>query len=331
VFLVVGLGQDPQGSSARWGRVQLSHRAAAYTVRIRRKRDRSGDFCLLGDIDGEGTRLISVLDNYFEDLESTNEDETKVVRCLSCDLGGDELVLVAQHGQNGVAADIIDTEGDLRLRQRPEDTQLLRCGSLFRLPPSETTGWLVVHVNNGRGIKGLLQKGILKRFRDDFPQLMLDITPFVEPSVLKEAVDRDRIDKVKLVKFEQPNDRAASATSRWVPTGAVGRLELDISTRGQTARLLSGFLQRFLGGESAVFSEIVEFQGITFDEAKVEVVLEGGARRTFNIEKPDSGHPFTEELSNLEMENGEPTSASLFEGHEGRSAADHPSSQTYLH
>ncbi len=292
----------------------MSHRAAAYTVRIRPKNDRSGEVRLIGDIDEEGTSLINVLENYFKDLESTSDDESKVVRCLTCTLDGDDLLLIAQHGQNGVAADIVDTDGDLRLRQQPEDTQLLRCGSLFRLPPADATGWLAVHVNNGRGIKGLLQKGIADRFRDDFPKLAIDIRPFVEASVLKEAVDHDRIDKVKLVKYEQPNDRAAAATSRWVPAGAVGRLELDISTRGKMARVLSGLLQRFMGGDQDAFHEIVEFQNITFDEAKVEVVLDGGARRTFNIAKPDSGHPFTEDLLDLVMENGEPTSDSLFEG-----------------
>lgn len=292
----------------------MSHKAAAYTIRVRPKRDRSGEIRLLGDIDEEGTSLLGVLENYFKDLESTSDDETKVVRCLTCDSAGDELLLIAQHGQNGVAADIVDTDGELRLRQQPEDTQLLRCGAVFRLPPAEATGWLAVHVNNGRGIKGLLQKGIVDRFREDFPRLMIDITPFVEPSVLKEAIDNDRIDKVKLVKFEQPNDRAAEATNRWVPAGAVGRLELDISTRGRTARVLSGVLQRFMGGELNVFHDIVEFQGITFDEAKVEVVLDGGTRRTFNIEKPDSGHPFSEDLEDLAMENGEPTPESLFEG-----------------
>jgi hypothetical protein len=32
-----------------------------------------------------------------------------------------------------------------------------------------------------------------------------------------EAVDHDRIDKVEIVQFDQPNDRTAVATSRWVP------------------------------------------------------------------------------------------------------------------
>jgi hypothetical protein len=173
---------------------------------------------------------------------------------------------------------------------------------------------LAVHVNNGRGSKGLLEKGIREHFNEEYPDLVLAITPYVLGSVLKEAVDRGRIDKVKLVKIEQPNDRAAAATNRWVPAGAVGRLELDISTQGKAARVISSLVQRFLGGDHSTFDEIVEFQGLSFDMAKVEVVLEGEMHRTFNIEKPDAGHPFTEDLEDLTIENGEPTPASLYAG-----------------
>ena len=292
----------------------MSHRAAVYTVRVRQKRDTSGSFRLLGDIDDEGTSLSALLQNYFHDFESISEDDTKVVRSVQCDVVGDDIQLLTQHGQNGVAADIVGPDGDLRLRQTPDDTQLLRCGCLFRLPPAQDTGWLAVHINNRRGIKGLLQKGIADLLHQDYPDLMLDITPFVEASILQEAVSHDRIDKIKLVKFEQPNDRAAAATSRWVPASVIGRLELDITPKGKGNRLLSGLLQRFLNGDTAAFGEIVEFQGITFEQAKVEVQLADSRKRTFNIEKPEAGHPFTEDLEDLTIENGEPTSASLFEG-----------------
>jgi hypothetical protein len=283
-------------------------------VRVRQKRDTSGTFQLLGDIDDQGTSLLAVLQNYFNGFKSISEDNTKVVRSVQCDIVGDDIQLLTQHGQNGVTADIVSPGGDLLLRQTPDDTQLLRCGCLFRLPPAQNTGWLAVHVNNRRSIKGLLQKGIADLFRQDFPDLMLDITPFVEASILQEAVSHDRIDKIKLVKYERPNDRAAAATDRWIPADVIGRLELDITPKGKGNRLLSGLLQRFLNGDTTAFGEIVEFQDITFEQAKVEVQLADNRKRTFNIEKPEAGHTFTEDLEDLTIENGEPTPASLFEG-----------------
>jgi hypothetical protein len=292
----------------------MSHRAAVYTVKVRQKRDTSGEFRLLGDFDEQGTSLTTVLQGYLDDFESISGDESKVVKCTESKIENDELLVIMQNGQSGVAADIVNPDGDLLHRQEPEHTQLLRCGGLFRLPPAQKLGWLAIHVNNGRGSKGLLEKGIREQFGHEYPDLVLELTPYVQGSVLKEAVDQGRIDKVKLVKTERPNDRASAATDRWVPAGAIGRLELDISTPGKAARVLSTLVQRFLGGDHSAFDEIVEFEGITFDTAKVEVVLDGETRRTFNIEKPDAGHPFTEDMQNLTIENGEPTSASLFDG-----------------
>ena len=292
----------------------MSHRAALYTVKVRKRRDTSGDHRLLGDIDEAGTSLLSVLESYFTNFVATNVDQTKVVRSVQCDVDGNEVRLVTQHGQNGVAAEIVGPGGQLRHRQTPDETQLLRCGCLFLLPPAKNLGWLAVHVNNGRGVKGLLDKGLRDRMRVDYPDLILDITPYVETSVLMSAVDNDQIDKVKLVKYEKPNDRAMAATDDWVPAGVAGRLELDISARGKGTRIIADRLRRFLGGEAAAFNEIVEFQGLTFDEAKVEVVLDGEVKRSFNIEKPDTGHAFTENIEVLTMEDGEFSIDSVFDG-----------------
>jgi len=281
----------------------MTHRAAVYTIRVRKKYDRSEskEPRRLGDIDEQGTYLRDVLARYCEGLEAVSADATNVVRCLEAKVDEDDLLITAQHGQTGVAADIVGATGQLRLHQTPEDTQLLRCGCLFRLAPTDDIGWLAVHIAHGRGIKGLLEKGLLEQFRQEteFPQLKLEIVPFVLDSTLKAAVDADQVDKIKLVKLERPQDRAAAATDRWVPTGAVGRLELDISARG--TRVVSDLIRRYLGGERTVRNSIVEFQGITFDEAKVEVLLDGGARRTFNIEKPDAGHAFTQDLDGFRV------------------------------
>jgi hypothetical protein len=290
----------------------LSHRAAMYSVRVREKWKRDIQPRLLGDIDNAGTSLATVLDRFMNGFEAFTEDRTTVVRCLSSSIDRRELRLVLQHGQTGVAADIVDGANIFRIHQNPEDTQYLKCASLFVLPPAQTTGWLAAHVNYGRGVKGLLTKGIATRFREDHPDLVLEITPIVMESVLREAVRQNKVEKVKLVRTERPRDRANVATNKWVPGNAIGRLELDISVRGEGPRIITRLLSRFLGGDEQVFDEIVEFQGLQFDEAKVEVVLDSG-RRTFNIESPDAGHAITEDLSRLDLdETGEPTEESLF-------------------
>jgi hypothetical protein len=96
-----------------------------------------------------------------------------------------------------------------------------------------------------------------------------------------------------------------------VDGGVTAKLELSITPSGRTRRILSSLPHRFLQGDSSAFGEIVQYEGLHFDEARLEVTLPDGSRRTFNIEHPDAGHPFTEDIDGLVMENGDPTSPSL--------------------
>jgi hypothetical protein len=293
------------------------HRAAMYTVRVREKWQRDVQPRLLGDIDGAGTSLAAVLDGFMRNFESYTDDRARVVRSLSSVIDGQELRLMLQHGSTGVAGDIVDKNNRLKTHQLPDDTQLLRCGSLFLLPPTQTMGWLAAHVNYGRGVKGLLTKGVIGRFREAHTDLVLEVTPIVAEGALREAVRQNKVDKVKLVRTERPRDIANRAISKWVPGNAIGKLELDISVRGEGPHIITRLLSQFLGGRSEVFDQIVEFQGLRFDEAKVEVTLETG-RRTFNIESPDSGHAITQDLSvDVDDETGEPKEDSLFKALRG--------------
>jgi hypothetical protein len=69
----------------------MSHSAAVYMVRVRQKRDTSGTFQLLGDIDDQGMSLSAVLQNYFDGFESISDDGTKVVRSVQCDVVKDDI------------------------------------------------------------------------------------------------------------------------------------------------------------------------------------------------------------------------------------------------
>lgn len=288
----------------------MSHRVALYTVQVRRKRDTTGNFLPLGDINEAGTALVTVISSYLADnFEAVNDEGTRTLHCKTVDLRGTDLFAVFRHGQSGLAADIIGKRGELRLRQSPDDTQRVRCGALLRLPPAVEMGWLAAHINNGRAAKGLMEKGIQARFRQSYPGLVLEIKPFISGSVLLAAVEEDRIDSVRLIRWDQSSDSAGAG--KWVNDGGAAKIELSIKPRGQMKRLLSRLPLQFLQGNSDVFGEIVQFEGMRFDEAKLEVTLADGMRRTFNIEHPDSGHAFTEDIGELRTEEGEPTPDSL--------------------
>jgi hypothetical protein len=283
------------------------HRAAVYTVRVRPKR--TSDYRPFGDIDGKGASLAVALQGYLGEFEKESDDETRLVACDTATIDGDDLLVMLRHGQRGLTAEIIGPDGAERYHQTPPDTQLVRHGALFRLPADATDGWLCVHSNHRRGSKGLLMDGLMDRFRGDFGDLMIEVLPCQLAAAFREAVEHDRVQKLKLVRMDSPTDRATQALNKWVRRNANARLELDITS---TARLLPALIQQRLGGDHDTMTTILEFNGIHFDQAKVEVELADGAVRTFNIERPESGHPLTEDLSGLDLRDGDPTEASLF-------------------
>ncbi len=122
-----------------------------------------------------------------------------------------------------------------------------------------------------------------------------------------------QIETIKLTRLDQPNDRRDRATDKWVRRNQSAHVEVGIRA-GRGEHVLGNLLTRFLDGDREAFGDIVEFNGLQFDHAKVEVILDNGTKRTFNIETPDSGHAFTVDMDDLDFRNGEPSSNSLFVG-----------------
>lgn len=290
----------------------MSHRTTIYTVKVH-KRFKPKDLRLLGDFTNTGSgSLADAINGCLKTPFSVmSDDGSKTVIGETTAVSGDEVHSRFITGQSGVVADIVDTQGQLRLHQESDDTQLLRCASVFRLPAAEKLGWWAVHVNNNRSPKGLIQKELVARFKVLYPDLQLAIAPCVLGAALTEAVNRGQVEKVHLIKWEQPHNRATAATDKWVPADEKARLELMIASADRGGKVISERVKKFLGGQTAEFGQIVEFNGITFEQAKVEVVLGNGSHRTFNIEKPEAGHPISMDLSGLVLKDGEPTQASL--------------------
>jgi len=295
----------------------MSHRAALYTVRVRERYAARDDYRLLGNIDGRGTSVLTALAQYLTDFTSTNDSGSMTLRSEAPVIDADELLLSLSHGESGLATNIVNPRGDLQYQRTPPDTELMRCYGLFTLPLAERQGWLALHVNHGRGVKSLLEQGLIARWREGLPDLVLHLTPFVNTAVVEEAINQNRIGNVRLIKYTKPNDPAVAATTPWVRAGQDVRIEVKMSPRTRGQRFLGRPIRRYLEAEEAhekeaIFREIVEFEGLDFDEVKVEIVFSDNTRRSYNLEKPSSGHPMTLELEELdEGDDGAPTEESV--------------------
>jgi hypothetical protein len=230
---------------------------------------------------------------------------------ISVSSTSDEVFALVQHGRRGVAADIVGPTGALRLRQHPDDLQLVRCGCLFRLPATATAGTLAVQLAYGRGVKGLFEQGLAARFGAGLPGLTLVLERLTDPDTLRRAVAEDRVERVQLVRIEPAGKRGAE-TGKWVPPGEPARVELEVGVQGPGAGLGRSLLERYLGGDAGAFADIVDFGGLTFDRARVGVRMPDDSRRLVDLEHPDAGRPATRTLVGVVFDRtGEPTEASL--------------------
>jgi len=282
----------------------VSERAALYTVSVR-TRARGGPAAPLGDLAG-------VLEGILDGFSETSPDGSRTVRVAGTTREGDDLFAVVQHGARGVAADIVDEAGAVRLRQRPDDLQLVRSGCLFRLPAASAQGILAVHVSNGRGIKGLFEQGLTSRFRTARPGEELAIERRSEPDALRRAVADDRVEKLRLVRLEQAGERTIPGVDKWVGAGDAARISVDVSPHSRGARIDRALLERYLAGDTGTFAEIVELAGVRFDTASVSVVLPDDTRRLFDLAHPEAGRPASRVLEGIVPDAaGEPTVESL--------------------
>lgn len=288
----------------------MGHRATVYTVRVRRKRETDA-FLPLGNIDGRGTALADLLGEYLDDLESSDAEATRSVQTSNVIRHGPEIFVSVLHGQTGMVADIFGKTGSLLLHQTVDDTQTVRCGCLFRLPAADDMGFLATHINNGRAIKGLLDKGLQAKFRERFPGHVLAIKPFIEGSVFQEALIAGRLLKLKLIRVDRSDDPAEAGLGKWIEGGIEAKEEFILKPRAKGAYLRTQLPLSFLRGDGQAFAQILQFEGQNYDEARLELQLANGSTRQFTIGDPDAGNPISEKLDRLQTQNGEPTDASL--------------------
>lgn len=286
----------------------MSDRAALYTVSLRARR---GGAVPLDDIDGAGTALGTVLAGVLDGFAVTSGDGSRVVRSHAVSADGDDVFAIVQHGRRGVAADIVGATGRVRLRQTPDDLQLVRCGCLFRLPPGAVQGRLAVQVSYGQGVKDLFEQGLTARFRQLYPALSLALDRSTDPELLRSAVADGRVERVQLVRVEARGARPAADVAKWVPEGVPVRIEVDVGAPPGSG-LGRSLLGRYLGGDGAALAEIVAFGGATFDRAHVGVRLPDGTKRLVDLAHPDRGGPASRALDGIVRDSsGEATPASL--------------------
>ena len=266
----------------------MSHRAALYRVQIRPMRE-VDSWCLLGDYDEAGTWAGHTINGLLVKLNGTSRDK-KVQAQFESNLPSlqPECVGVSVlSGRSGVTS-VLELEGERPFLRTPEHSEAMRTAVLFDLPPSRTSGWLAVHVPHGRSCKGIVENAL----RQGFSQLgfVIELGAIVPADALREAVNRDAVERVTLIKHEPTKSDRFRDAAQW-GEDEVERIGLSIPSR-RGMHLRGDPLRRFLREPNDENRrQIIEFGGLIFDEVAVTVDMPEGGQRTFFLEAHEGGHP----------------------------------------
>lgn len=271
----------------------MPHRAALYSVRIRRSQQRE-TYKLLGNYDDASTWLGDTLNAILPTLKvnDTDKDIGVTFESMLHSLPAHCIGVTLLGGRSGISS-VIQRTGDAPFYRTPDHSELMRSAILFDLPPSRNIGFAIVHVPHRNSRKSLIDKYLSTYFSN--LGYSLEIAPIVPQDALRQAVDDNAIERVTLIKRDLWSDNAFANAAQW-GDNEVGRIELSIPSR-RNHKLRRDPLRRFLDDQTAENRrQIVEFAGLRFDEAKVTVRMPGGSRRTFYLEDHEGGHPMSVEI-----------------------------------
>lgn len=288
----------------------MAHRALVYNVVIH-ERYKPNETRLLGNFDKAGTYLANFLDGALSNkFASISADGLRDITCERTQLDEPDLGAILRPGERGVRADIVGPGKQTSVfQQQPVDTQILKCACLFRLPKNERQGQLAIHVNHGRSVKSLLDTEITRLFKDAYSDLIIKINPCVDAEAFKAAIDQNQLLSVNLYKNGRPKD--IKDGRKWGRSDTGLRLQLSIKA-AKDQRLMTKLVRNALKGKDGAFGEIVEFAGFPYEEAKFEVLLEDGTKRSYNIHDLEAGHAMSQDIQPEDGPDGYPSDESLY-------------------
>ena len=271
----------------------MSHRAALYLVQVRQKRE--SEWRLFGDFDQTGTWFGDVVASALSQLNDKSRDGKVVAHFEAAlpGLGDGQVGASIRSGRTGITS-VIERSGHPSYDRSPDHAESMRSAVLFDLPKGQRAGRLAVHVPFGRSCKGIVERAL--KAHVGVLGFIVELGPIVPAGALREAVERDAVERVTLIKHDPARSDKFADAAQW-GSDAVDRLELSIPSR-RNRRLRRDPLKKFLDEPTeANRQQIIEFEGLSFDEASVTVEMPDGVQRTFFLEAREGGHPMTTGIS----------------------------------
>lgn len=267
----------------------MARLGVVYRFMLREHGNRRAEHCLLGNIDGAGTRLSDVAGgllravNYEVEVDGLTGKQPSVKFDSAIPIAGDHrLAALMNHFQYGSRGALNrHAQGDTTTFTEV-DNQQAEVAVVIAAPPMQKAGFLALHVPHGRGVKTGVESELRGLLRERHG-LLLELAPVVPLDAVAAAIDQQGLGRVAFRELTDPAGLYEDEEEWWTDGSELGGVELRLSPT-RSARLLGQKLATFIrtitgtlshGEDPVEFSDLATFDDHTYEELSVEVYVHG--------------------------------------------------------
>ena len=281
-----------------------------YTIRLLNKRTRES--LVLGDL-GIGLDLMAVFTQFLQARKSTyskDDESQKLLRVLRIDKQTEYVGGIVETGEYGYEADLLDVgSSTISYRRSLTDSEMVPYYFLAHLPAHRDEGVILLQRRSNLGIRTALLKDFLDFFGMYCSGINIEIKSLIPPELLNEYLHDGRLTKVRLIKYELPQD-LADAYDTGGHREIEGTAEMSFKPgRGLGIPLLNR-ISEVLDGKRHV-TEMIEVSDFDYNNVKVELEVRG-SRKTLDLSDVMKMSAYVDVTQDVEMGNdGHPIYSSM--------------------
>ena len=253
-----------------------------YSVRIRDKEEH--DYCQLDSLPTSPSDFFQILHTYLQDRrtqKSIDSDRKSVIKVDRLESSPSLLSIdgLFKSGTYGFAAELEDLQTGIVRSRSVNDCEYLPIYFNFQLKSGQNEAILLLQKFGIFGVKTSLLADLSAYIKDIDPNLSLEINPLVSDSHIQELMG-GAIKKIRYLKYSVPDDVADDIEEL---DNLENDAEMEMVIKAKRDRFLGipSWMRELFEGRTAT-SDIVEINGIEYDNVKVEIDL-GRKKRTLNL------------------------------------------------
>lgn len=290
----------------------MNHYFDLYTVRVRKKREKSNS--VLDNYDNAGTNLIDTLHTSLKDVEDFIDDSENKIVSLKADCHIDKsstsIYGYIKTGPYGTPLEIVNRKNpEKRTNLTEDDANVFTFFYYFYIPNKKTTGALIVHKISNHGMFTRLKKIVNSSFNFFSEEFVLEIDPVYFNLKKNKDVIFHKLEYT--LSFKKTHSEKATTGSLSPKIKNVGKFVLNMGAIPS----LAAQLQKAEDGQEFALSAVHPFlqnkalnSYHTSVSAKVKI---GGQNRTIKLSKKLEYNTDVDVTKELTMKGGKPTLESL--------------------